>query len=72
MNFRGCKMGSDILTSGAGLDCEHEIRRLRAELDDAWWHEAPLERILELESRLENCRTRLRGDAQQRAGRLRK
>ena len=42
-----------------------ELHRLREQLDEAWWHEAPLERIQELEQKIQDHRLRLRRPAGQ-------
>lgn len=37
-----------------------DLHRLRQELDEAWWNEAPLERIQELERQIQNERRKRR------------
>lgn len=55
-------METEAMTCGKRDHLLREIRHLREALDEAWWREAPLEQIMDLERRLNSCRKQL-GDS---------
>ncbi len=54
-------MNSETMTMSERNKIEQELKRLKDELSDAWWHEEPLSKIERLENEIAQRAQILRG-----------